>query len=156
FQSQGWPLEDRYGRGQRAVVELVDPENPDNTTRLNSNRGICESGLKDGDVLRIIPESRAGAVDQRARLAALTMEYNEMRTLSQQNPQITFVVNRTQAPDLYTVTLCYTSFVELFPHESEPRKANQHRVEIMLNAEYPRRAPIVTWQTPIFQPNILQ
>jgi ubiquitin-protein ligase len=160
FEAQGWPVTDRLGHGQRAVVELVNPENPDNTKRLNSNRGICESGLRDGDTLRIIPESRAGAVDQRARLAALTMDYNEMQVLSQQNPQITFTVNRTQAPDLYNLALHYTSFVELLPHESEPCKndpqTGPHRVEIMLGALYPRHAPIVTWQTPIFHPNILQ
>jgi len=154
FESQGWPLEDRRGQGQRAVVELVDPQNPDNTKRLNSNWGICESGLRDGDTLRIIPESRAGAVDQRTRLAALTMDYNEMQALSRQNPQITFTVNRIQAPDLYILTLHYTSFAELLPHDNEPHKTDQHRVEIMLGAQYPRRAPIVTWQTPIFHPNI--
>jgi ubiquitin-protein ligase len=84
------------------------------------------------------------------------MDYNEMQALSEQNPQITFTVNRMQAPDLYTLTLHYTSFVELLPHENEPRKANKHRVEIMLGAKYPRHAPIVTWQTPIFHPNIIQ
>lgn len=160
FESQGWPLEDRRGHGQRAVVERVNPKNPDDTKRLNSDNDICESGLDDGVTLRIIPESRAGSVDQRARLTSLTMDYNEMQALSQQNPLVTFTVNRTQAPDLYNLALHYTSFIELVPPESEPRKndpeAGPHRVEIMLGSQYPRRAPIVTWQTPIFHPNILQ
>lgn len=30
-----------------------------------------------------------------------------------------------------------------------------HRCEIYLHREYPRRPPVVTWQTPIFHPNIL-
>src|ERR1700736_4620472 len=57
FEAQGWPTSDRHGRGQKAVVELVDPGNPDNTKRLSSDKGICESGLRNGDTLRIIPES---------------------------------------------------------------------------------------------------
>ncbi|HEY4383501.1 MAG TPA: ubiquitin-conjugating enzyme E2 [Ktedonobacteraceae bacterium] len=160
FDAQGWPTDDRRrpGLGQRAVIDLVDPRNPDNTKRLNSDRDICNSGLRDGDTLRISPESRAGAVDYHARLAALTMDYNEMQALSEQNPLITFTVNLTQAPDLYTLALHYKSFIDLFPQESEPRtndpEKEPHRVEIILDAQYPRRAPLVLWQTPIFHPNI--
>lgn len=154
FESMGWPTSDRHGRGQRAVVELVDPRNPDNTKRLSSDKGVCESGLREGDTLRILPESQAGSVDHHARVAALRLDYNEMQLLSRQNPKITFTVNRQEAPDLYDVTLRYRSFVELVPGESEPRKGNEHRVEILLSAHYPRRAPIVIWKTPIFHPNI--
>src|SRR5713101_2921465 len=70
FESQGWPTADH----RRGVVDLVDPKNPDNTKRLNTDRDVCKSGLRDGDTLRISPQSRAGAVDQRARLTALTMD----------------------------------------------------------------------------------
>lgn len=154
FEAMGWPTEDRGGRAQRAVVELVDPGSPDNTKRLNSDRGLCESGLRNGDTLRIIPESRAGSVDYHDRLAALRLDYNEMQNLARQNPKITFTVNRTQAPDLYELTLHHTSFVEWAPGMDEPRKGDKHRVDIMLNSQYPRRAPIVIWKTPIFHPNI--
>lgn len=30
-----------------------------------------------------------------------------------------------------------------------------HRCEVYLHLDYPRRPPVVTWQTPIFHPNIL-
>src|SRR5438552_3489204 len=103
FESQSWPLQDRRGRGQRAVVELVNSENPDDTKRLNSDMDICESGIRDGDTLRVFPESIAGAVDQRARLMALTADYSDMQALCKQNSQITFIANRTQAPDRYEV-----------------------------------------------------
>ena len=82
-----------------------------------------------------------------------------MQALSRQNPEITFTVNRAQAPDFYTLALHYTSFIELLPNEGEPHKNNKthpHRVEITLDAQYPRRAPIVAWKTPIFHPNIRQ
>ncbi|HJT75635.1 MAG TPA: EsaB/YukD family protein, partial [Gemmataceae bacterium] len=63
FQSQGWPLQDEQGRGQRAVVELVDPDNPDNTRRLDGNQALAEANIQDGDTLRIFPEAIAGAAD---------------------------------------------------------------------------------------------
>ena len=82
FESQGWPTQDRRGRGQRAVIELVNPNNPDDTKRLNGDLDIEESSVQDGDTLRIFPESIAGRVDQRARQNALISDHNEMQSLS--------------------------------------------------------------------------
>src|SRR5262245_54938108 len=71
FEDRGWPLQDERGRGQRAVVELVNPADPDDTKRLNGDLEAGKAGLRDGDVLRIFPEAMAGAVDQRDRHRAL-------------------------------------------------------------------------------------
>lgn len=56
FEAQGWPTEQR-GQRQRAVVELVNPRNADETKRLSGNGTICEEGVQNGDVLRIYSES---------------------------------------------------------------------------------------------------
>ncbi len=154
FESQEWPTQDRRGRGQRAVVELANPKNPDDTKRLNGDLDICEAGVENGDVLRIFPESIAGAVDTRARLNALIADHNNMQALERGNPKITFEANRTHAPDRYEVTFHYSSFVELPPQAHEPLQRQTHQVEIILGADYPRRAPFVRWLTPIFHPNI--
>ena len=156
FESQGWPTQDRQGRGQRAVVELVSPQSPDDTKRLNGDLDIENSGVRDGDVLRVFPESIAGVVDQSARLKALISDHNDMRTLCERNPKIKFTPNKHHAPDFYTVVFHYPSFVELRLGEREPRMADEHRCEITLGADYPRRAPLVRWRTPIFHPNIQQ
>lgn len=157
FESQAWPLQDHRGRGQRAVVELVNPKDADDTKRLNGDDDICEAGVEDGDTLRIFPESIAGeSVDQRARLNALIADHKDMQHLSQRNPRVTFETNRHRAPDLYTVTFHYRSFVRWVPGQREPDIADEHEAEIVLGAAYPRRAPVVTWQTPIFHPNIEQ
>lgn len=156
FADRGWPELDRRGRGQRAVVELVDPQNPDNTKRLNGDRDVGASGIRDGDTLRIFPESIAGAVDQRARLKVLIQDYKDMQLLSEENSRIIFKANRSQAPDRYEVTFRYTGFVELVPNEPEPKKGDVHRFEVILGSDYPNRAPIITWLTPIFHPNIKQ
>ena len=71
FEDRNWPTTDSQGRGQRAVVELVDPENPDRTKRLNSEDTIKEAGLWEGAILRIFPESIAGVVDHHDALGCV-------------------------------------------------------------------------------------
>jgi ubiquitin-protein ligase len=154
FESQKWPQYDEHGRGVRAVVEVVDPNDPDNTKRLNSEWTVGEAPIPDGATLRIIPESAAGTVDPRVRLQALISDHNEMQDLCERDPQISFTANRSHAPDRYEVTLRYTGFKELPPGEREPVRADVHRVEIVLGANYPREAPQLRWLTPIFHPNI--
>src|SRR5207244_605379 len=36
-----------------------------------------------------------------------------------------------------------------------PRAQTEHRVACYLHLDYPRHAPLLVWQTPIFHPNIL-
>lgn len=156
FEAQGWPTQDRRGRGQRAVVELVNDADPDDTKRLNSEDDICEAVQQDGATLRVFPEAIAGRVDQRARIRALIADHNDMKALVEHRPQVEFEANRSHAPDCYEVTFHYTSFVELPAGQHEPLTDDIHRVEITLGADYPRRAPFVRWLTPIFHPNIKQ
>jgi ubiquitin-protein ligase len=35
------------------------------------------------------------------------------------------------------------------------RVRRMHRCEVYLHLDYPRRPPVVTWQTPVFHPNLL-
>jgi ubiquitin-protein ligase len=153
FEAQGWPLQDRQGGRQRAVVELVNPTDPDNTKRLNSEKDLCDS-VVNGATVRIFPESIAGLVDYHARRMALIADHRDMQELSQQNPRIKFTANRSQAPDQYDVTFEYTSFVGLSPETDKPIPGESHCVTIKLGAGYPRYAPTITWQTPIFHPNV--
>jgi ubiquitin-protein ligase len=154
FEERGWPTQDGHGRGQRAVVELVDPENPDRTKRLRGEQTIGDAGLPSGATLRIFPESIAGAVDERERVRALVADHQDMDELVKWNKHITFEPNLTHAPTLYKITFDYPSFRALADDGHTPVVSKEHRVEIMLGAEYPRRAPFVRWTTPIFHPNI--
>src|SRR5208282_6910707 len=54
------PLERKEDGGRRPVVELVDPENPGDTRRLDGRLTVGESGLRSGVTLRIFPEAIAG------------------------------------------------------------------------------------------------
>lgn len=154
YADRGWPLRDAQGRGQRAVVELVNPQDPDDTKRLNGEDNLDQAHIRDGDTLRIFPEAIAGAVDQHERMRALQEDYNAIVILAERNPRIRFRTNRDHAPDEYTVTLDLPSFIELPPGQDVPRIAAAHEVEIVLGANYPRSAPRVRWLTPIFHPNI--
>lgn len=154
FEERNWPTTDNRGRGQRAVVELVDPENPDRTKRLRGERTIKESGLWDGAVLRIFPESIAGIIDERERVRALVADHQDMMELAKWNPHIQFEANTSHAPTRYVVSFDYPSFREISNDGHTPVISTKHQVEIIMVADYPRSAPRVRWLTPVFHPNI--
>lgn len=155
FEERGWPTQDRGGRGRKAVVELVNEQNPDDTKRLNANADICEAIPEDGLTLRIFPESVAGAINQRVYLTALITDHNEMKSLCERNSHVRIAEHRPRrAPSYYKMTFDYRSFIELRPGSDTPRQGDKHEVEIRLGPLYPRYAPMVRWLTPIFHPNI--
>jgi len=154
FEEQDWPTTDSRGRGQRAVVELVDSENPDRTKRLRGEHTVDEAGLWDGAVLRIFPESIAGIVDERERVRALVADHQDMIELDGWNSKIEFKPNADHAPTRYIVTFTYKGFEKLSDNGDTPVISEKHQAEITMGADYPRTAPRVKWLTPIFHPNI--
>ncbi|ETR70567.1 MAG: hypothetical protein OMM_03147 [Candidatus Magnetoglobus multicellularis str. Araruama] len=154
FEKNEWPTTDNRGKGQRAVVELVDPQNPDRTKRLKNDLTIDEAGLYDNAVLRIFPESIAGVRDDRKRLSALIADHKDMLELASWNKKILFKTNTSHAPTLYMITFKYDSYKCLSSDGKEPLLLNKHEVEILLHENYPQEAPYVKWITPIFHPNI--
>jgi ubiquitin-protein ligase len=151
FEAREWPTR-RGGRDQRAVVELVDPMNPDRTKRLRGEQTVKDAGLWKGATLRVFPEAIAG-VDERQRLNALIVDHQAMRDLAEWNKNVKFTANLEHAPTVYEVTLSYPSFSAL-KGDGSPLISDEHRVEITLGAEYPVSAPYVRWLTPIFHPNV--
>jgi ubiquitin-protein ligase len=152
FESQGWETHDARGRAQRAVVELVDRDHPDRTLRLNGDDTVEDAELHDGDILRVFPESVAGAVNERDRLPALIQDLNGMTELADWNKRITFEAKPAQAPTFYRVRLDYPGFRRL--DGDVPIRTETHEVEIHLGAQYPREAPLVFWKSEVFHPNI--
>lgn len=147
FEERGWPTQ-----RQRAVVELIDSENPERTERMNPNQTLHDAGVRDNDTLRILPESVAGIVNPQDRLQALVVDQREVLALAAADPEhITVDTNVSHAPTCYEVTLRYPG-VRLGDHE--PELTHEHRLEILLPADYPLVAPRVRWLTPIFHPNI--
>ncbi len=153
FEVRGWPTSSQ-GQKQRAVVELIDPEDPGRSKRLGGEQSVGDAGLCDGAILRIFPESIAGRVDQRARMRALVADHRDMEDLASWHPYISFKANMTHAPFEYTVTFTCKSFVGLKADGDTPRIDDVHQVRITLKSDYPRSAPRVKWLTDIFHPNI--
>ncbi len=148
------PTTDSRNRQVRAVTDLVDPNNPERTKRLNSGQTADQAGLHDGDILRVFSESIAGAVDERVRMRALVADHRDMEELAEWNKHITFKANTTHAPTKYTVTFDCFGFEALLEDGHKPKTTDHHQMEIILDADYPRMAPRVRWLTPIFHPNI--
>ncbi len=148
FQFHKWPETDR------AVAELVNPENPGETRRLQGRNTLADAGLRDGDVIRIFPEAVAGAVDQKDRIRALVADHNDMEALASWNDAIRFTANKTFAPTLYTIDFDVAGFVAPPRDGQAPAVGKSHKAEILLTAEYPGAAPNVRWLTKIFHPNI--
>ncbi len=153
FEEREWPMKDHLGRRQRAVVERVDPEDPERTNRLNPNDTLHDAGVRTNDTLRVLPESVAGAVNPHERLRALVVDEREVRALAADDPaHITVITNANHAPTRYLLTFRYTG-VKL-NDRSTPERTDEHQVEIFLPADYPLGAPVVRWLTPIYHPNI--
>jgi ubiquitin-protein ligase len=156
FEDRGWNIRDGHGRNQRAVVELVDPTNPSRTKRLRGDLTVEKAALRDGDTLRIFPESIAGTIEPRNRVRALVSDQQEILELVEWNTHVKFKANSDTAPWRYIVTFDYPSFAALSNDGHTPLVRKEHQVEIVLHADYPRHAPFVRWLTPIFHPNIRQ
>src|SRR5262245_7436140 len=53
FEERAWPTRDQAGRPQRAVVERVDPNNPERSTRLRPDQTLHDAGVQQEDTLRV-------------------------------------------------------------------------------------------------------
>ena len=80
FAAQGWPTQDRRGRSQRAVVEIVNSENTSETKRIDGDLTVAKASLKDGDLLRIFPESIAGCFLGNVKI---TLEHGGTKPISE-------------------------------------------------------------------------
>ncbi len=152
FEERGWPARDQTGRPQRAVVERVDPDNPEHTERLRGDQTLHDSGIWNDDTLRVLPESVAGLFNPKERLRALVVDQREVQLLSEADPQhIKVVPNTDHAATAYEITFRYPGIM-LGDHG--PERITEHRVAITLPADYPVAAPLVHWLTPIYHPNV--
>lgn len=148
FEERGWSTSDR------AVAELVDPQNSGRSKRLNGEHNLFDAGLRDGDTIRIFPEAIAGIEDARSRLQALVADHNEMKALESWHPGIRFRADREYAPVRYNIQFDCKSVEALDLRHGTPVWRTAHEAEITLPADYPGEAPLVKWRTPIFHPNI--
>jgi ubiquitin-protein ligase len=152
FGERRWPAHDQAGRPQRAVVERVDPGNPERTERLRGDRTLHDAGVQDDDTLRVLPESVAGLFNPKERLRALVVDQRDVEALAEEDPEhIEIKPNAEYAATSYEIVFRCPG-ITMGARGIE--RIDEHRIDIQLPTDYPVAAPVVHWQTPIFHPNV--
>jgi ubiquitin-protein ligase len=85
------------------------------------------------------------------RQRRLNSDYAELNELARLLP-LTFLTHG-DPPDRYEV-ICRTDGLER-DNEGRVRIRSEHRFAVYMPLDYPRRPPLVVWQTPVFHPNLL-
>ncbi len=87
-----------------------------------------------------------------ARLRRLASEHDQIRDAFASHPVVSLVGAEGSPPDRYVFHLNVPGLAPAGEDGFAP--ANDHRVEIFLPLDYPRRPPIARMLTPVFHPNI--
>jgi ubiquitin-protein ligase len=87
-----------------------------------------------------------------ARLRRLQSDYDQVRTRFAAHPHIRLLQADGTPPDKYTFAFLVQALVATGEDSFTP--GGEHRAEIFLPLDYPRRPPFCRMVTPIFHPNI--
>jgi hypothetical protein len=150
----------RYGEvptdaGRQAVVDHVGANGAGR--RLDPNATLDESGVEDGDTMRVGFQARAAAVDPVTRQDALYRVRNQLRAFADsRDPALEFVVaaDNPWVPTEYEVDFRMPSFGPPPSADAAPVDIDRHRVLLQLPPDFPTEAPLVFWDTQIFHPNV--
>lgn len=86
------------------------------------------------------------------RIRRLQSDFAKMRTVFARHPFIGIVAAEGTPPERYLVEF---RVLGLVPAEDGAfRPARQHRAEVFLTLDYPRRPPLCRMITPLFHPNV--
>lgn len=157
FEHKQWPELDGRGRGQRAVVELVQiagPAGRSKAIRLKPDQTLADAEIGTDATLRIFPEAIAGAMDTTLRITRLVSDLREVENLCEDNEDLDFEANDEYAPSDYIIYMYYETFIERPLLGQRPATSDEHKISIKMPADYPTAPPLVQWMTPIFHPNI--
>lgn len=139
------------GGGRKTVVDRVNPDG--STQRLDPNKSLHESGIKEGETLQVSPESTAG-IHPQVREEALARTCTQVLAYAASHPGFEVAANARRTPTEYTFKFQVPSFAPPAIPGSSPIEIDQHEVYLILPPEFPMQAPTAYWQTPIFHPNI--
>lgn len=89
----------------------------------------------------------------KARLRRLKADFAKVTTELDGHPHITLSETSGEPPDHYILEYKVPSLVAL-EEGREPSSQAEHRVEVFLPMDYPRRPPFARMLNPVFHPNI--
>lgn len=150
---------DRLARRRRTVVDRLLPDGA--WVELDPlSQTLYDSGVRDGDTLRVSPESTAGAGAPQERIRAILRVKREILRYAQQHTDFFRIdhMDDSEFPTVYDISFDAPGFrppPEGAPPGSPPMPQNVHTVTILLTPQFPYGAPVAVWQTPVFHPNIL-
>ncbi|MFE4972068.1 effector-associated domain EAD1-containing protein [Kitasatospora sp. NPDC056651] len=144
---------DRRGRRRRTVVDHLQPDG--SFVRLDPALPIGSSGVRNGDTLNVFPESTAGA-PLPLRFDAVHRVRGEIERYAAAHSEEFSVVHIDDVTFPTEFEVEFTA-VGLAPPRylgDDPLPAGEHRVLIVLGDDFPLRAPLVLWESPVFHPNV--
>ncbi|WP_037677791.1 effector-associated domain EAD1-containing protein [Streptomyces griseus] len=152
-------LRERLARRRRTVVDRSVPGG--DWVELDPlSQTLYDSGVRDGDTLRVSPESTAGAGAPQSRIRAILRVKREILRYAQQHGDSFRIdhMDDSEFPTVYDISFDALGFrppPEGAPPGTLPMPQPSHTVTILLGPDFPYGAPVAVWQTPVFHPNIL-
>ena len=148
YDPQVWG-QDEQGRTRHAVVDQVDANGA--TRRLRPDTTLNDNNTREGDTMRVAPESRAG-VDAQRRDEALVRVRSQVVAFAERREGFDVVPNARHAPTEYLIRFRAPGIA--LSRGGVPMRVEAHEVLLQLPGSFPHKAPIAIWRTPIFHPNI--
>jgi hypothetical protein len=140
------------GRGRRTTIDRVKSDG--STERCDPDKTLHESNIRDGDTLHVAPESTAGSINPMIREEALARVRSQIVAFAQSHSGFHVEANARHTPTEYIIRFRAPSFAPPAALNSPPLEIDSHEVFLVLPPDFPMKAPMVFWQTPIFHPNV--
>jgi hypothetical protein len=149
-------LTDHYqGQGGTSTPVTVDHVTQDGETRrVDGDSTMHDAGVHDGDTLRVGYQANAGSVHPDEHRAALERARNQLRAFVRSHPGFHVRANAVQMPTDYELSFRQPSLGPDPAGGFDPIAIEDHVVLLVLGPEFPRQAPALWWESPIFHPNV--
>jgi hypothetical protein len=146
----------RQGRF-RATLDRIGADG--SADRLDPGHTLSAAGIRGGDELRLGTDATAGAVTPVGWREGVLRVRAQIHRYASSHPG--FVITETDNDDLptrYAVKFGARGFAP--PPDPDawplsPPLQSEHRVKIILTADFPRTPPLAVFETEIFHPNVL-
>lgn len=147
-------VRNRRGEFQRTVVDVIGADGQ--PRRLDPNETLHEAGVRDGDAMQVAAQATAGSTRRWQQWVEKASAQIEAYARRHDGFEIV-KTNSRELPTQFTIRITTTGFAlpeDADPYRPEPVPVGEHEVLIALDREFPREAPLVLWQSPVFHPNI--
>lgn len=122
--------------------------------RLNVESGLGESEVEDGDSLEVSRPARAGVTESSWREAVMRARSQIVGYAGRTAGFFIVEMDNGDFPTRYDVKLECPGFAPPPEPGAEPLRVSRHDVRITIEHEFPMKAPMVHWRSPLFHPNV--